>query len=221
MCCHCTLDKATLDDIIERYAPTIVPELDLADENIAKEYYPARGARDAPVPLILHASGGVELHRYRWDLLPSWWRKTLVEKKFTSYNARIESMCEKPVFRGAWRNRQRCIIPANAFFEWPQKDMVPSDMKRHERRIECTDQTLFSFAGLWDCCRLPDGELLHSCTIITLGANALMQQLPHPRMPAILERENESAWLDTNTTPDEAFSMLQQYPPERMRLQAV
>jgi putative SOS response-associated peptidase YedK len=220
MCCHCTLDRATLDEIVERYAPTNVPELDLGDEDVAREYYPAHGVHDAKVPLVLHAPRGVELHRYRWDLLPSWWRKPLGEKKFTSYNARIESMCEKPVFRGAWRSSQRCIIPANAFFEWPQKNLVPAGTKRREQRIECIDQVLFSFAGLWDICRLPDGSQLHSCTIITIGANALMQQIPHTRMPVILESEHEAAWLDTCTTPDEAFGFLQQYPAERMRYHA-
>ncbi len=219
MCCHCTLDKATLTEIIERYAPVDVPELDLDDEDIARDYYPARGARDAKVPLVLHTPRGTKLRFWRWDMLPSWWKKQLAEKKFTSYNARIETMLEKPVFREAWRRGQRCIIPANAFFEWPVKDAVPLDGVRREWRIECTDLPLFSLAGLWDRCTLPDSQELFSCTVITIGANELMQSIPHPRMPIILAQEHEAAWLDPATPAEAAFTMLGQYPADRMRLQ--
>ncbi|MEM1220788.1 MAG: SOS response-associated peptidase family protein [Bacteroidota bacterium] len=38
-----------------------------------------------------------------WSLIPSWWKKPLSEKKFTSFNAKCETLKDKPVFRGAYK----------------------------------------------------------------------------------------------------------------------
>jgi putative SOS response-associated peptidase YedK len=45
----------------------------------------------------------------RWGLVPWWWKKPL--KQLTaSFNARAETIADKPMFRDAFA-RHRCIIP--------------------------------------------------------------------------------------------------------------
>ena len=39
----------------------------------------------------------------RWDLVPSWWKKPLKELKLATFNARVETVTEKPFFRDAFK----------------------------------------------------------------------------------------------------------------------
>ena len=56
------------------------------------------------------------LAKMRWGLIPPWWKKSAKETPST-FNARAETVAEKPFFRSAFK-RQRCIIPASGFYEW-------------------------------------------------------------------------------------------------------
>jgi putative SOS response-associated peptidase YedK len=53
---------------------------------------------------------------YPWGLVPWWWKKTLKESP-ASFNARAETVADKPMFRDAFQ-RHRCIIPASGYYEW-------------------------------------------------------------------------------------------------------
>ena len=59
----------------------------------------------------------------------------------------------------------------------------------------------FAFGGLWESSRAGDGAEVLSCTIITLPANSLMREIHNGgrnrhRMPLILPREAQRAWLE-------------------------
>ena len=51
----------------------------------------------------------------KWGFTPYW-----AEKPFNLINARIETLFEKPSFT----NSNRCLIPADGWYEWKQKDEV-------------------------------------------------------------------------------------------------
>jgi putative SOS response-associated peptidase YedK len=53
----------------------------------------------------------------RWGLVPSWWSKPLEELKLATFNARAETVAEKPFFREAFK-RNRCLIPVSGYYEW-------------------------------------------------------------------------------------------------------
>jgi hypothetical protein len=57
-----------------------------------------------------------ELMPMRWGLIPSWWKKKAKETPAT-FNARAETVAEKPMFRSAFK-RSRCLIPAWGYYEW-------------------------------------------------------------------------------------------------------
>ena len=71
---------------------------------------------DSIAVIRLDKQGQRELVPMRWGLIPGWWKKTAREMPAT-FNARAESVADKPMFRDAFRNR-RCIIPASGFYEW-------------------------------------------------------------------------------------------------------
>lgn len=67
------------------------------------------------IEVIRPAAGGHELASMRWGLAVMW-KKPLGELPST-FNARAETVAEKPMFRSAFKNR-RCVIPASSFYEW-------------------------------------------------------------------------------------------------------
>jgi putative SOS response-associated peptidase YedK len=52
----------------------------------------------------------------RWGLIPSRWKKSAKEIP-TTFNARAETLADKPMFRDAFK-RNRCLIPASGYYEW-------------------------------------------------------------------------------------------------------
>jgi putative SOS response-associated peptidase YedK len=65
------------------------------------------------VDTIVARDGKHELVPMRWGLVPSWWKKPLKELKLATFNARVETVAEKPFFRSAFK-RTRCLIRARA-----------------------------------------------------------------------------------------------------------
>jgi putative SOS response-associated peptidase YedK len=57
-----------------------------------------------------------ELVPMRWGVIPGWWKKTAKEVPST-FNARAETVAQKPMFRSAFKGT-RCIVPASGYYEW-------------------------------------------------------------------------------------------------------
>ena len=72
-----------------------------------------------PGPVIVAHDGGGLVRDMRWGLLPPWQKDTKLV--FSTINARLESIAEKPAFRGAWKQR-RALVPATGYYEWPVID---------------------------------------------------------------------------------------------------
>jgi putative SOS response-associated peptidase YedK len=144
-----------------------------------------------PVDVVrLNAEGQRELVSMRWGLVPFFWKKSLKEVPAT-FNARAESVAEKPMFREAFR-RRRCIIPASGFFEWTGEK---GDKQPH-LFTAADGSPILAFAGLWDRWHNPaTGEELLSCTIVVSGASDWM--IPyHDRMPVLLSAGDIEGWLN-------------------------
>lgn len=138
------------------------------------------------VIVVRPAKAGRALDAMIWGLVPSWSKDPSGGPR--PINARAETLAEKPMFRGPFKNG-RCIIPASGFYEWKAEGKAKTPWYIHPQ-----GEPLFAFAGLSSLWEGPEGEL-RTCTIITTEPNALMAAL-HNRMPAILPREHWDAWLD-------------------------
>lgn len=139
----------------------------------------------------------------RWGLVPAWAKDA--KSGYRMINARLETVAEKPSFRQALRQR-RCLVLADGYFEWQQHGATKIPMYIHRQ-----DRAPFAFAGLWETWRDAAGNPLHTCTILTTSANALLSAI-HPRMPVILAPDAEAAWLDRQRqAPADLLSLLQPY----------
>lgn len=125
-----------------------------------------------------------------WGLIPSWSK----DRKIAShtFNAKAETLSEKPSFRAAYQHR-RCLIPATGFYEWQT-----TEAGKQAYHIHLPDHALFAFAGLWEHWQGPEASV-YSCTIITTAANTKIAPI-HTRMPVIISPENYGRWLDKSNT---------------------
>lgn len=148
----------------------------------------------APTTLVdmvrLNGEGQRELVRgVRWGLVPNWWKKPLKDLPAT-FNARVETVHEKPMYRGAYRAR-RCVVPASGFYEWTGA----KGGKQPHIFVAADGSPILALAGLWERWRNPDtGEDVLSCTLIVTEPTQWM--LPyHDRMPVLLQQAEIDRWL--------------------------
>lgn len=147
--------------------------------------------------------GGVSwvVHPARWGLLPFWAKSR--QQSYKTFNARSESVVEKPTFRSAVRSK-RCAVPADAYFEW----LKGGEVKR-PHVIRPADGSLITFAGLYEWWKDPELEAagesspwVLSCTILTgpspePGAGGVLGELAglHDRIPLPLGEDMRRSWV--------------------------
>jgi putative SOS response-associated peptidase YedK len=154
------------------------------------------------------------ISRMVWGLIPSWVPDDRF--KFKTINARVEGIESKRVYGKPFRT-QRCLVPATGFFEW-DKAVKPSQPYYFKLKHEA----MFAFAGLYDVWQDPKtGKEVQSYTIITTEANRVVGKIHH-RMPAILQRKDEEAWLNPDIVETERLlTLLKQYPDTEMEVYPV
>ena len=167
-------------------------------------------APSQPVGVIrVAAEGQREWVALRWGLVPAWSPEP--RTAYSTFNARAETVADKPTYRHAFR-RRRCLIPADGFYEWRRVGK-----RKQPYCIAPTDGEPFAFAGLWERWER-DETVVESCTIVVTTANATIAPL-HDRMPVILARADEARWLDPALTdPAILQPLLMPCAPERVRV---
>lgn len=145
-----------------------------------------------PVPVVLSQAGARHVRLVRWGFWPGWLKDP---KGFPLVvNARVETLSEKPAFRGALRHR-RCVFLADGFYEWRREGTGRSAV-RTPFVIRRADGSPMALAGLWETWLGADGSEVDTAAIVTTGANGVLAAI-HDRMPAILSPETIAPWLDT------------------------
>ena len=161
------------------------------------------------VPIVrLDDQGEREMIAAQWGLLPGWWNpsgKSTSPQAFQrkTFNARSESVHEKPTYRSAFKTR-RCLLPAVEFFE-----------KGHY--FHFAEHRPFAFAGLWERWQR-EGEIIESCTLLTTEPNELVQSVGHHRMPVLLtDEQHYGLWLNPDIVERPAVEELfRPYPAAEM-----
>jgi putative SOS response-associated peptidase YedK len=173
------------------------------------EWHPRNNIAPSQPAAVLCDSQNRKLDFFYWGLVPGWAKDISIGSRL--FNARSETLSEKPSFRSAFQ-RRRCLILADGFYEWK---------KSPERKSKSTPYLFslkngkpFAFAGLWERWNNSEGSELLSCTIITCPANSIVAPI-HDRMPVMFNSQSCWQWLDEND-PKKLQSMLVGYPSELM-----
>jgi putative SOS response-associated peptidase YedK len=157
------------------------------------------------------------LKAMKWGLVPFWTKRSPdYGSMLRTINCRDDSLIEN---RGMWntmKQRKRCIVIAQGFYEWLKKG--PGGKERIPHFVKRKDGQLMCFAGLWDCVKYEDTEeKLYTYAVITTDSNKQLSFL-HDRMPVILDAGSEAMkiWLDPerNKWTKELQSLLKPYAGE-------
>jgi putative SOS response-associated peptidase YedK len=165
-------------------------------------------AFNRPLLPVITGEHSERIELMHWGLVPSWVknRKQAEELSVRAFNARGETLAEKPMFREAFK-QHRCLVPAAGFYEWREQDG-----HKYPFFIKIAEDEVMIFGGLWAEWVDPEtGELMHSFSIVTSAANDLLTYIHNGklRMPLILDKKHEDAWLHGNT--EQASSCIRPY----------
>lgn len=169
----------------------------------------------APMLVALSQDGKRVPMMMKWGLLPSWSKDTKIG--YSTFNARSEEFINKPAFRDAWKNGQRCLVVTTGFYEWKKLDEKGKEKQPY--CIEMADGSAMVLAGLWSTWNSPlNGEITPTCTILTCAPNTVMAEL-HNRMPCILGSADWSKWLGEEVTlPEKLLDLLRACPDEWLKV---
>jgi putative SOS response-associated peptidase YedK len=143
----------------------------------------------------------------RFGLLPAWAKEETFGRK--TYNARAETVAQKPSYKHAWIKRHYALALADVFYE-----PCYESGKAVRTAIQQVNQEPMAIASIWDTWTEPEtGELIVSFSMLTIEASnhSVMRRMHKPaeekRTVVPLRPELFNAWL--NATPEEAQALLQ------------
>ena len=143
--------------------------------------------------LVVKNEGKIKTTFMSWGFISPWAKDPFEKKRPRPFNARSETIEEKRLFSGSWKNK-RCLIPANGFFE-------------KQYRIRKVNHETFWLGGIWSKWISPNGAELESCCILTTEPNNLIKPLHH-RMPVVIPGGYEEQWTEQVKDLDELKGLL-------------
>lgn len=130
-----------------------------------------------------------------WGFTSAW----MTDLSRAAAHARVETVSGQKMFKSAWRS-QRCLLPANGFFEW---------RGRHRKQpfwLTGEESSLLYFAAIWDVYQVP-GREYYSVAMLT-------QQAADLRRPIVLSEQQQRVWLNPESSDAELLAALHGPQPQ-------
>lgn len=158
--------------------------------------YPERIFPYSPAP-VLTKNGIVKM---QYSLVPSWSKEPRV--KFATYNARIETVVEKPTWKEPFK-KNHCLVPISGFIE----SIDEGEFKGH--MVEFYGSDLLVAAGIYDqWTDKKSGEVLESFAMLMTEPNDFIRTIGHDRQPIFLKEESARKWLTLEEKPESMRNFL-------------
>ena len=146
-------------------------QLPAIDFEYADEVYPMGNC-----PLLFQAEQGLEWRKVMFGLVPKWATEVTVAKH--TYNARQETLLQKPSFQPSILKCKFGVIPVTEFYESKYIDDKPQRWG-----VKRKDGQAFFIAALYEIVKIGE-QIIRSATMLTMDA------LDHPMMKDFHEPGN-------------------------------
>lgn len=165
-------DLSHIDGIAERY------DIDLGEIELRANNN-VRPTQLAPVITYDQKTQRNKIELMQWGLKPYWSKKLL-----------INAQAEKAAYSKYWSpmlQAQRCLIIANAFYEWDPQTKRPV-------AFSVKDEPIISLGGLYDTEKDQNGQDVTKFVVMTTPPNQTVGRI-HNRMAFVLDRNVEQIYL--------------------------
>lgn len=169
-----------------------------------EHYTPRYNASPSQLLPVITASGRQGLSWFYWGRPPQFAHNKALGEKIINQHA--NDLAEKSNLKRTLL-KNRCIVPADGWYAWKKigkKTLVP-------HRFIATDQSIFSFAGVWEEFEDETESMVHTFRILTVGANESVASITDS-MPVILTKSQEDLWLHKESDEKELLGILKSYP---------
>lgn len=179
MCANFKPLRPALSPILDLFPPTF---------DYKAEVYPGYNS-----PILVNHKNHMEWREALFGLIPQWAEDRKISRH--TYNARLETVADKPSFRQAWRNQQFALVAVECIYE-PR--YIGGQAQRWS--IQREDEQPFTIAAIYELTRQND-ELVRSMSMLTVNADRhpLMQQFHAPddekRTVVVIPPQLRMAWL--------------------------
>jgi putative SOS response-associated peptidase YedK len=189
------------------------------DSETFEPIYHSSAFKTPHLPIISNEAPD-KIQFFQWGLIPFWVKDREKARKisFNTFNAKSETIFEKPSFRTSIKTK-RCLVIVDGFYEWKhlKGDKFPY-------YIKLANSEAFAMAGIWDTWEnKQSGEQKNTFSIITTSANKLLEEIHNTkkRMPVILKREDEKKWLEPDLDIKQIKAMLTPYDDSELEAYSV
>ncbi len=190
MCAQYTL-KLDRKEILEKFKLSVPENFDQLSSRILPH---------SIAPVIVKDKDKLRLVSMRYSLIPNWSVEAKV--KFATYNARIETVTEKPTWKIPFQS-QHCLVPLTAFFESVYTGPEAGNIIRLSHP---NDETLY-VAGIFDFWKNSTDITQHffSFSVLTQTPSQFILEHGHDRTPIFVKENFALDWLRINSKNAEAM----------------
>ncbi|QLG88334.1 SOS response-associated peptidase family protein [Chitinibacter bivalviorum] len=198
---YLTVPKRTLITHFDASAP---------DEDWREEVW-----QDYAAPILIAGDLARQTIVANYGFLPQ--RKLPTGTRYSTMNARAETIGQLKSYRSAWHATQFCLIPMQGFFE-----PCYESGKAERQLIQLASGEPFAVAGIWREWQEENGKISHSFTQITINADQhpLMKRMhkanEEKRSLVLIEERDYDAWLDCQK-PELARTLLRHTAIEQLQ----
>ncbi len=197
---------STIEELAELIREAL-PDLEIEQ---ARGFVPSYNIAPSAAIVTIGRSRPEHPHRMallKWGLVPSFAKDPT---RMAPINVRSETVLTKPMFRRPIE-RQRCLVPANGFFEWKR-----AGSRKQPYFIRRADGRPLLMAGIYDVWRGGEGGApLMTCAILTTDSNDWMKPLHH-RMPVMVAPEAAARWCDPQRPAADVLPLLTPPPADAL-----
>jgi putative SOS response-associated peptidase YedK len=217
------------DDRKDPYNPDELKELkrlqkiiDAFTDTHYKRYH-ENGFDYLPAPIVTTGAPN-EFRFFYWGLVPFYMgdQNKAMAIRAQTLNCISEEMYDKPSFKDAAKNGQRCLIPVTGFYEWRWID--EKGKSKVPYFVSFKDQPIASIAGLYSRWKnKATGDYYYSYTVLTTQANLLMEYIHNnkKRMPVFIPKEYEKDWLNRNLSKEDVLALCRPLDKDVMRANTI
>ncbi|MBF7689513.1 SOS response-associated peptidase [Acinetobacter pollinis] len=183
----CANFKPITADQVERCS---LPKIEFS---YSDEVYPM-----GKLPLLFRSELEIEWREVIFGMVPKWAADEQIAKK--TYNARQETLLQKPTFQQALQKYKFGVIPVTEFYESKYIDGKPQRWG-----VRRKDGEAFFIAALYEISKI-DEKIIRSTTMLTMDAidHPMMKDFHEPgnvkRSVIIIPHHQVNDWLSLKTT---------------------